>query len=300
MCELFGVSSIRTIHLNGLLEEFFSHGREHPHGWGMAFFNAYGVALEKEPSPSFKSLYLKHRLTVPIDTAAFIAHIRLATKGSLEYQNTHPFVRKDKTGRTWTLAHNGTIFDCDILNKYVRSQSGSTDSERILMYIVDRINAAISKKIDKTIDITLDQTIDETLNDKSNKTASLQHGSNAPPSTKDATCESSELTAGERFAVVDSVIHEITPENKVNLLLYDGELLYAHTNYKDSLHYSQRDGGVILSTRPLSTLRWSKVPMNTLLAFKEGRVEYTGVPHKNEFFDSEEKMRLLFIDYSSL
>lgn len=38
MCELFGVSSGKKLILNELLSTFFSHGTEHPNGWGMAFF----------------------------------------------------------------------------------------------------------------------------------------------------------------------------------------------------------------------------------------------------------------------
>ena len=272
MCELFAASSLRKVHLNGLLEEFFSHGKDHPHGWGLALLDSHGVAVEKEPAASHKSSYLRHRLTAPICSSSLIAHIRLATKGSLEYLNTHPFTRQDKTGRTWTLAHNGTIFECDALNRYVRLQEGGTDSERILMYIIDRINEASERK------------------------RGLPPVATSPPSE----CALGELSAQERFAVVDSVIHEITPENKVNLLLFDGELLYAHTNYRASLHYSKSEGQVLISTRPLSTLHWQELPLNTLVAFTDGSLVYTGQPHAHEFFDNEEKMRLLFIDYSSL
>ena len=275
MCELFAVSALRKVRLNGLLEEFFSHGKDHPHGWGMAFLDPHGAAVEKEPSPSHKSSYLRHRLTAPILSSTLIAHIRLATKGSLEYRNTHPFTRQDKTGRMWTLAHNGTIFECAALNRYALLQEGGTDSERILMYIVDKINEAEAQKALRFV------------------TAPLSHGSDAPP-------QSAELTSEECFCVVESVIHEITSENKVNILLFDGELLYAHTNYRASLHFAMQDGTTYISTRPLSTLHWQEFPLNTLLAFRDGQIVYTGRAHKNEFFDNEEKMRLLFIDYSSL
>ncbi|MDD5864087.1 MAG: class II glutamine amidotransferase, partial [Firmicutes bacterium] len=55
--------------------------------------------------------------------------------------NSHPFARRDASGRLWTLAHNGTIFESPVLEPYARIQKGSTDSERILYYLVDRINA---------------------------------------------------------------------------------------------------------------------------------------------------------------
>ena len=48
MCELFGVTSSSKMELNELLLEFFSHGREHPNGWGMAFF--YGNAVHWKSS----------------------------------------------------------------------------------------------------------------------------------------------------------------------------------------------------------------------------------------------------------
>ncbi|MCR5529980.1 MAG: class II glutamine amidotransferase [Saccharofermentans sp.] len=46
------------------------------------------------------------------------------------------------TGRTWTLAHNGTIFEGDLLNRYY-IQNGTTDSERILLYLIDQIDSHI-------------------------------------------------------------------------------------------------------------------------------------------------------------
>lgn len=255
MCELFGVSSGKKLILNELLSEFFSHGREHPNGWGMAFFYGNAVSLEKQPEASHKSDYLRHRLQSKVEADKMIAHIRLATRGSINYENTHPFVMRDNNNRTWTLAHNGTIFDCDVLNPFVNRQQGQTDSERILAYIVERINFEEAKK---------------------------------------------ELSQDARFWLVDSILCEIAPENKVNLLLFDSELLYVHTNYQKSLYRCQKGEAVVISTKPLDNSSWECVPMNTLIAYKDGKQIYTGTNHKNEFIDSEEKMRLLFLDYADL
>ena len=49
-------------------------------------------------------------------------HIRLATVGSRDYENCHPFVREDNYGRHWTLIHNGTMFDCPQLSRYIPLQ----------------------------------------------------------------------------------------------------------------------------------------------------------------------------------
>ena len=257
MCELFGVSSAKKLQLNGLLREFFSHGTEHPHGWGMAFFYGNAVSLEKQPEHSCKSIYLKQRLRANIEADKMIAHIRLATRGTMDYENTHPFVARDNGNRTWTLAHNGTMFDCAALNPFIHSQQGQTDSERILLYIIS--------KIDK-------------------EQAELKRG----------------LSKKERFYLINEILHGITPENKVNLLLFDGELLYVHTNYQNSLYQYRDKTSVVVSTRPLDQKAWEPVPMNQLLAYQNGELFCTGTKHGNEFFDSEEKMRLLFLDFAAL
>ena len=256
MCELFGVTSRNKLELNELLLKFFSHGIEHPNGWGMAFFYGNAVSLEKLPEASHKSKYLRQRLQFKVESDKMIAHIRLATRGTLNYENTHPFVMRDNSDRTWTLAHNGTIFDCDLLNPFVHSQQGQTDSERILGYIISRVNTEIEEK--------------------------------------------KELSGQERFWLIDEILCEITPENKVNLLLYDGELMYVHTNYQNSLYTCRKGEAVVISTKPLDCHVWEPVPMNTLIAYQDGKQIYTGTKHKNEFFETEEKMHLLFLDFANL
>ena len=257
MCELFGVTSAEKLTCNDLLREFFSHGTEHPHGWGMAFFYGNAVSLEKQPEASYKSDYLKQRLRVPIREDKMIAHIRLATKGTVDYENSHPFVMRDSSDRTWTLVHNGTIFECDALNEFVYTQHGQTDSERILCYLISRINKAQEEK-------------------------------------------GSALTQEERFSLMDEILVEITPENKVNLLVYDGELLYAHTNCEGSLHRCRKEGAVVISTQPLDHSQWERIPMNTLIAYKNGEQIFAGTDHGNSYIETPEKMRLLFMDFAGL
>ena len=238
MCELLGISSRDKIPCNELLKVFFSHAVDNPDGWGLARFYGNSVSLEKEPVSALESVYLKNRLTDEIREDILIAHIRKASVGNLSYKNSHPFTRRDASGRLWTLAHNGTIFESPVLEPYARLQCGSTDSERILYYLVDRINA----------------------------------GGNPGA-----------LSAGERFSVVEDVVRTITPKNMVNLLIYDGELLYTHANRKDSLHLSRREDRVVISSKPLSQTGWEPVSLNTLMAFRRGELVYTGQNHGNEY-----------------
>lgn len=258
MCEIFGSCTSTPVLLNELLKEFFSHGDTHPHGWGLAFPMAdMPVSCEKEPENANKSNYLKHRLRAEIRTKGALAHIRLATKGGLCYENTHPFMLKDRTGRSWTLVHNGTVFECPALDKYFFEQQGQTDSERILCHLISRINER-------------------------------QNAAGQP------------LNAEERFQVLETTIEEIVPGNKLNLLIHDGKVLYAHTNYKNSLYISRKENEVYFSTRPLHFGHWDPLPMNTLISCENGRLLKSGTAHQHEFFDDAEKMRLLFLDYSGL
>lgn len=236
MCELFGISAARSGDISPLLKEFFSHSNRHPHGWGLALLYPEAASLEKEPVPAFRSDYLRQRLSGPVDAQSCIAHIRLATRGSLQYANTHPFVKRDSTGRAWTLAHNGTIFQSPALDPYTRTQQGETDSERVLLYLVDCIDAATEK-------------------------------AGRP------------LTAQERFAAADQVVCALAPHNKLNLLFFDGETLYAHTNMEGTLYLHREPGRALFVTVPLSGMDWQPLTFAALTGWQWGRPVFSGTRH---------------------
>jgi glutamine amidotransferase len=186
-----------------------------------------------------------------------MAHIRYATIGNVDYVNCHPYSKRDVSGRRWLLIHNGTIFSYDKLDKYVHLQAGETDSERILLYIIDEINQ---------------------------QTNLLGRG----------------LKAQERFKVLDEIIPDMAKNNKLNLLIWDGEVLYAHTNLKGSLYYSLKEDSVFISTRPLELAGWKPLKFTTLLGFKHGHLHYTGTTHNNEYIETEENLRFLYQVFANL
>lgn len=257
MCELFGFSSEKRIVINEYLREFYSHSDMHPHGWGLACLEGNEAVIEKEPVQAAKSRYLRERLTVPVKNRNVFAHIRYATVGNVDYRNCHPYTGKDAKGRRWTLVHNGTIFDYWQLNKYAKLQSGDTDSERIAMYLVDKVNENIQKL-------------------------------------------GRELNAKERFSLLDGIVSDMARENKMNLLLFDGEITYVHTNYRKSLYYLEKEGSVLFSTQPLSKEEWNPVPFTTLLAYRNGKLLFTGTEHGNEYVDNEENLKFLYQAFSNL
>ncbi len=253
MCELLGINSASKVYANDLLTEFYSHSKFHPNGWGLAVFHGDMAQIEKQPISAKESIYLKQRLRHKIMEKVLIAHIRLATMGSVDYENCHPFVRQDTCGRRWTLAHNGTLFHGDLVNKYFYTQEGTTDSERILFYIIDKIN-------------------------------------------RDQTDLGRPLIESERFAVINEVVNTLADGNKLNILLYDGELMYVHTNYAHSLYISESDDTVLIATNPVGNQPWKELPMNTLLAFKNGRQVYSGNNHGKEYIDNEQDTKFLYLD----
>lgn len=257
MCELLGISSSIKICANELLKEFYTHSQFHPNGWGLAIFHGDVASIEKEPIRAIDSIYLKERLKQDIITKTLIAHIRLATSGSIDYNNCHPFVRQDNYKRRWTLAHNGTIFHGDILNSYFYKQEGQTDSERILYYIIDQINLEQSKF-------------------------------------------NRELTCKERFDIIDNIVCILASGNKLNLLIYDGEMMYVHTNCAHTLYVYQTNETTYLATKPVGKYSWKELPMNQLFSFKHGKKIYTGTNHKLEYIDNEEDMKYLYLDSASL
>lgn len=149
MCEILGFSSGDDFYVNDYLKAFYSHSDKHPHGWGLACVSSAGATIEKESVQASKSHYLRERLAQPINERLLLAHIRYATIGNVERQNCHPYTGIDNLKRQWTLIHNGTIFDFKPLESYVKKQDGDTDSERILLYILDKISLAQKEKKSK-------------------------------------------------------------------------------------------------------------------------------------------------------
>ena len=108
------------------------------------------------------------------------------------------------------------------------------------------------------------------------------------------------LTKEERFALLDELVSDMAKGNKLNLLIYDGELLYVHTNYANSLYYSQREEAMLFATVPLDRGNWNAHPFTTLCAYQDGHMAFQGTIHGKEYRDNEKDMHMIFVDYSAL
>lgn len=146
MCELYAINSRVPVRANESLRVFFQDSVWHPHGWGLAWRSGEQVVLNKEERRAIDSAQLRGLLEQSICATNVVAHIRNATMGTLAYNNCHPFVRKDLSGCSWVIAHNGTILDNRLTDGYEAYAAGQTDSEQVVIYLVDELDDLIGRK----------------------------------------------------------------------------------------------------------------------------------------------------------
>lgn len=238
MCELFGASLKVPIELKDYLSEFYSHCEQHPHGWGIMRYRNDSYEIIKEPVKASESKILSNVIVKTGKQKNVLAHIRMATVGSIKEENCHPYTGIDITGRTWTMIHNGTIYSSKTLMRYLERQQGDTDSERVLLYLLDLINEEYKKT----------NTMDE-------KT---------------------------RIAIVENLVRELSKRNKLNLMIFDGEILYIHKNMKNTLSYKKLPEGKIFATSPLDE-HFVELPMCKLFVVKDGEFIFESREKTQEF-----------------
>lgn len=251
MCEIFCLNSKTPKQVNNCLECFYNHSEQHPHGWGLANMQSEKFIINKEPVKANCSQNLKDILSNPVISKNVFAHIRLATRGEIISPNCHPFIEMDGNNRTWMLLHNGTVFNYPPLEKYKNLENGETDSERILLYIIDKVNEFEKEK-------------------------------NAPSTIK------------ERFELLTELISDLSKENKLNLMFYDGDLTYIHSNMKESLYYLKTDEYFLVASTPVNDDEgWKQVELNKLFGLIDGKIIFESKEHENEYIPTPQQQEEL-------
>ncbi|GHH05638.1 class II glutamine amidotransferase [Streptomyces rubradiris] len=139
MCRLFGLSSApRRTHATFWLldapDSLSRQSRHDPDGTGLGYFAADGTPhVDKAPIAAYEDRAFAEEAR-RVESAAFVAHVRYASTGSLDARNTHPFAQD---GRLF--AHNGVIEGLDRLDDHLGEDrslvGGDTDSERFFALI---------------------------------------------------------------------------------------------------------------------------------------------------------------------
>ena len=266
MCRLYGFRANAPSKVdcslveaqNALLEQSRrdERGLENADGWGIAYYPNGTPNVLKRYTAAHADVEFSEAAT-EIAAPTLIAHVRRATVGRSQIENTHPFFR----GR-WTFAHNGTVtafewvaprLEAETEPRLLGEHRGTTDSELLFLWLLGRLAA---EGID--LDAPLDD-LDRTLEIFAESVARAAELSNAEGAEEEA---------------------------KLNLLLTDGHALMA-SRWGNSLHVLQREGvqdceicgichvdaphregyrAAIAASEPITSEAWRPVPERSVLA----------------------------------
>jgi glutamine amidotransferase len=111
---------------------------DHCDGFGIAFFEDKACRLFVDNQSAVESPIAELIRNYPIKSRNVIAHIRKATQGKINLENSHPFSR-ELWGRQWIFAHNGDLHDFNPTLSGRFTPVGNTDSERAFCYLLDQL-----------------------------------------------------------------------------------------------------------------------------------------------------------------
>lgn len=254
MCELLGLNFNEKVSSTFSFRGFRNKGKYNPDGWGIAYYNNLNAQIIKEPISSVISTKAKSLISKnSVKSKIFISHVRFATEGTENLNNTHPF-RKELNGKNYVLAHNGTIRK---FNKFELSKfypDGETDSEHIFCYLMEKISA---KNISVWNEDDFDWLHEQLLEINSNGSLNCL------------------MSDGEHlFCYRDkngwrdlNYVFRKSPFDVVRLVDEDFEI-----NLAEEKRPTQR--GYIIATDPITDENWKKISNGTLMVFKNGDLIY--------------------------
>jgi glutamine amidotransferase len=145
MCRLFGLAAgahrvKATFWLLEAPDSLALQSHREPDGTGLGWFDDdESPRVEKRPIAAYADAQFA-RAAQEVSSRTFVAHVRFASTGGLQPENTHPFVQN---GRLF--AHNGVIEGLDRLDAELGDHralvKGETDSERFFALVTKEIDA---------------------------------------------------------------------------------------------------------------------------------------------------------------
>ena len=146
MCELFAISSRLPTTVSLSLKTLAEHGggsAPHADGWGIAYYRGGDARLIKDTSAAHDSDWVRFVQSRSLSSTTIISHIRKATRGDVQLQNTHPFAR-ELGGQMHVFAHNGTLKGIHDHPGFALGRFrpiGDTDSEHAFCHLLARMEA---------------------------------------------------------------------------------------------------------------------------------------------------------------
>ncbi|MDR3291082.1 MAG: class II glutamine amidotransferase [Methanobrevibacter sp.] len=269
MCQLLSISAKLPVKFNTELEEFFSNSITHKHGWGYADFTKSDMFIMHEIFPAYESEYIEKMLSQPFYVQNALFHIRYATIGTIELENCHPLTCDDVNHQKWTIVHNGTIFNSEKIDSFFTKQKGTTDTERLLLYIVDKINEATLRENFHLSDKFKFKIIEDIIN---------------------------EIACGNKINIIlyDGKFLYVHANSR------SGGTILGEAGKNDFLYELDLKEGKVFSTKALDNRNWIPVQLNTLLIYDDGILVYKAHPHECEYIESQEDIKYLYTHFSQL
>lgn len=132
MCRIFAVRSTQPISVRPAFDKLRQLAAEHKDGWGIATFRDTERTYERQVESAETSLRFDEHGHEK--TQSMMVHIRLASVGTVQDRNNHPFC-----AGPWVFMHNGTLknfeahraqFEAQLDPQFRAQLTGETDSER--------------------------------------------------------------------------------------------------------------------------------------------------------------------------
>ena len=161
MCQLLGMNCATPTDITFSFRGFSQRAgitSDHSDGFGIAFFEDKACRLFVDNQSAVVSPIAELIRNYPIKSRNVIAHIRKATQGKINLENSHPFIR-ELWGRQWIFAHNGDLHDFHPQFSGRYTPVGNTDSERSFCYLLDQLTAKFGFKepsLDEIFDVLIE------------------------------------------------------------------------------------------------------------------------------------------------
>ena len=161
MCQLLGMNCATPTDITFSFRGFSQRAgitSDHSDGFGIAFFEDKACRLFVDNQSAVESPIAELVRNYPIKSRNVIAHIRKATQGKINLENSHPFSR-ELWGRQWIFAHNGDLKDFlpELSGRF--TPVGNTDGERAFCYLLDLLVKRFGydePKLDQVFDLLAD------------------------------------------------------------------------------------------------------------------------------------------------
>lgn len=230
MCEVYGFCGNVPTKLNKYTDEFWTHGRVHRDGFGYYLIDKDDFYVNPDSAANHLEKLFKKNFTSKLA----LCHIRFKTHGPATEDNCHPFVKKDLHDVKWSLIHNGYIDDSLVVEAIGSLQNGSTDSERILLAIIETVNAF------------------------------YEH----------SWIEDRDECLSHLYKELGITLTGLSTLGKTNLIFTDSltNNMYVYMNHPFTLFSLTTDTGVHISTTKLSNENWEPVKPYVLHIYNNGRL----------------------------